>query len=180
MCLGSPTLHPKAVSEVKRTKYLGPIVRFLATTRAPLLANLYTYFSYIGNPKDISLNYALFTSPSTVVYDGSLQYQNLFDAMLDALHGAVERIGGSNVKIVVSESGWPSAGGFVATIENAQINNSNLIRHVSKGTPKRPGPTETYIFAMFNENQKTGAATERNFGLFYLNKNPVYSVNFSP
>lgn len=78
------------------------------------------YFSYIGNPKDISLNYALFTSPSTVVYDGSLQYQNLFDAMLAALHGAVERIGGSNVKIVVSESGWPSAGGFVATIGNAQ------------------------------------------------------------
>ncbi|XXG53123.1 hypothetical protein AAC387_Pa03g1272 [Persea americana] len=162
-------------------QHLKPIVQFLATTGAPLLANVYPYFSYVGNPKDISLSYALFTSPSTVVHDGSLQYQNLFDAMLDALHSAVERAGGSNVKIVVSESGWPSAGSPAATIENARIYNSNLIKHVSKGTPKKPGRhIETYIFAMFNENQKPGDDIERNFGLFYPSKKPVYPINFSP
>ncbi|XP_058107230.1 glucan endo-1,3-beta-glucosidase-like [Magnolia sinica] len=162
-------------------QYLNSIISFINSRQAPLLANVYTYFSYADNPRDISLPYALFTSPGVVVYDGSLQYQNLFDAMVDALYSAVERVVGSNMEIVISESGWPSAGGFAATIGNAQTYNNNLIKHVGRGTPKRPGKAiETYIFAMFNENQKQPAGIEQNFGLFYPNKQPVYNINFTP
>jgi len=138
-------------------RYLQPIVHFLINTRAPLLANVYSYFSYIGNPGQISLQYALFTSPGTVVQDGPNAYQNLFDAILDSLYSSLEKIGGANVPIVVSESGWPSKGGFAATIENAQTYNSNLVKHVAQGTPKRPGAIKAYIFALFNE--KSEAAT---------------------
>ena len=160
-------------------QYLQPIVQFLINTRAPFLANVYPYFSYIGNPHQINIRYALFTSPGTVVQDGQFAYQNLFDAILDALYSALEKIGGSSVPVVVSESGWPSNGGSVATIGNAQAYNSNLIRHVGQGTPKRPGHIEAYIFALFNENQKQPQGTENNFGLFYPNMQPVYPFHSS-
>jgi len=159
--------------------YMADIARYLAAAGAPLLANVYPYFAYRGSPGDISLSYALFL-PGTTVRDGGngLVYTNLFDAMVDAVHAALEKAGAADVRVVVSESGWPSAGGAAASVENARTYNQNLIDHAAQGTPKRPGALETFVFAMFNENQKPGEATEQNFGLFYPNKSPVYPITF--
>nr|XP_010938734.2 glucan endo-1,3-beta-glucosidase [Elaeis guineensis] len=161
------------------SQYLGPIVNFLASNGSPLLVNVYPYFSYIGDMKDISIDYALFTSSGIVVQDGQFGYQNIFDAIVDAVYSALANVGGSNVEVVVSESGWPSAGGTAASSDNARTYNQNLINHIGQGTPKTSGrATETYIFAMFNEDQKP-AGIEQNWGLFYPNEQPVYQINFS-
>ncbi|CAH0396139.1 unnamed protein product [Bemisia tabaci] len=148
--------------------YIKPIVDHLAAAKTPLLANVYPYFSYIETLKYIKLEYALFTAPGTVVYDvrSGLSYQNLFDAQMDAMYAALERLGQGGLEVVVSETGWPSRGNISATVRNANIFLKNLIAHVQKGTPKRPKAIETYIFAMFDENMKPGARTERFFGLF--------------
>ncbi|TVU34701.1 hypothetical protein EJB05_16548 [Eragrostis curvula] len=158
--------------------YMTPIAQYLSSTGAPLLANVYPYFSYIGNKAQIDINYALFQSPGTVVQDGGNAYQNLFDALVDTFVSALENAGAGNVMVVVSESGWPSDGGDSASTGNAQTYNQNLIKHVGQGTPKRPGGMEAYIFAMFNEDRKDGAETEKHFGLFNPDKSPAYPISF--
>lgn len=158
-----------------------PIIQFLDDNRSPLLATVYPYFAYKSDPGNIALNYALMSANDVRVVDGNLQYNNLFDAMVDAMYAAVENAGGSNVKIVVSESGWPSGGNNegIATIANARTYMNNLVSHVDSGvgTPRRPGQVlETYLFALFNENLKP-AGTEQNFGLYHPDLTEVYHVN---
>lgn len=144
---------------------------------SPLMINLYPYFAYASEPQHISAEFALFLSQEPVVRDGDYEYYNLFDAMVDSFHAALEKIGASNVGLVISETGWPSAGNEPYTSkDNARTYNKNLMDHVAsgKGTPRKPGTSFDYFyFAMFNENKKQ-AGVEQNFGFFYPNMEPVY------
>jgi exo-beta-1,3-glucanase (GH17 family) len=153
--------------------YITPIVDFVKSNGAPLLANVYTYFAHRDSPQSNTLDYAVFTQQG----NNDAGYQNLFDAILDGLYAALEKAGAPDVKVVVSESGWPSAGGDAASVQNAETYYKNLIQHVAGGTPKRPnGPIETYLFAMFDENQKPDPEIERNFGLFRPDKSAKYQI----
>ncbi|GJM87620.1 hypothetical protein PR202_ga03592 [Eleusine coracana subsp. coracana] len=164
--------------------YMVEIARFLASTGAPLLANVYPYFAYRDGKGRINLNYATFQpgggGGATVRDDhNGLVYTNLLDAMVDAIHAALEKAGAPSVRIVVLESGWPSAGRSGASMDNARNYNQGLINHVGQGTPKNGQALETCVCAMFNENQKPDDITEKHFGLFYPNMSPVYPIRFA-
>jgi exo-beta-1,3-glucanase (GH17 family) len=160
---------------------LAPVASFLASRNAPLLVNVYPYFAYSSDPATVRLDYALLSAgAAAVVTDAGVAYVNMFDAILDAVYAALERAGVGSLEVVVSETGWPSGGGGIgASVENAAAYMNNVVRHVGRGTPRRPGKAvETYLFAMFNENQKP-EGVEQNFSLFRPDMSEVYHVDFA-
>ncbi|KAL3502425.1 hypothetical protein ACH5RR_036874 [Cinchona calisaya] len=160
-----------------------PMLSFLRRTGSYLMVNAYPFFAYVANAETISLDYALFCDNEGVTDpNNGMVYKNLFDAQLDAVFAAMNALNYNDVKIVVSETGWPSKGDeneVGASEKNAASYNGNLVRRVltGGGTPLRPTePLNVYLFALFNENQKPGPTSERNYGLFYPNKEKVYNV----
>ncbi|RZB67485.1 Glucan endo-1,3-beta-glucosidase 3 isoform A [Glycine soja] len=160
-----------------------PMLDFLRETGSYLMVNVYPFFAYESNADVISLDYALFRDNPGVVDPGNgLRYYNLFDAQIDAVFSALSALKYDDVKIVVTETGWPSKGDsneVGASVENAAAYNGNLVRKIltAAGTPLRPKADLTvYLFALFNENQKPGPTSERNFGLFYPDERRVYNV----
>ncbi|BBN01606.1 protein MpGH17.4 [Marchantia polymorpha subsp. ruderalis] len=166
-----------------------PILALLTKTHSTLFVNVYPYFAWASNPTDISVDYALFgNGPQLVpVQDGTYVYKSLLDAQLDALIAAMDKVGYGEAKIAVGETGWPTAGDASQTGANiayAAYYNRRLVRRVLSspptGTPKRAGVfIPTYLFALFNEDQKPGPATERNWGLLYANGSEVYPVDLT-
>jgi exo-beta-1,3-glucanase (GH17 family) len=163
-----------------------PMLDFLRQTGSYIMVNAYPFFAYEANANDISLDYALFRPNAGVLDPGSgLKYYNLLDAQIDAVAYAMSALNSDDVRIVISETGWPSKGDATETganANNAAAYNGNLIRRVLSGncgTPKRPkGDIDVYLFALFNENQKPGPTSERNYGMFYPSQQKVYDVNF--
>ncbi|KAF9673935.1 hypothetical protein SADUNF_Sadunf10G0075500 [Salix dunnii] len=102
-------------------KIMNNLTEYLYDIGSPLLINLYPYYALVSEPQHISLDYALFQSQKPVFIDGSLEYYNLFDAMVDAFVAAMARaVQQEDVKLVFAQTGWPTAGiGSYACTENA-------------------------------------------------------------
>ncbi|KAK3199808.1 hypothetical protein Dsin_023223 [Dipteronia sinensis] len=174
-----------------KTELIEPVIKpmldFLRQTGSYLMVNAYPFFAYTANTDVISLDYALFKeNPGNVDSGNGLKYTNLFDAQIDAVFAAMSALNFNDVKMVITETGWPSAGDeneAGAGEDNAASYNGNLIRRVlsgNGGTPLRPkDPLNVYLFALFNENQKPGPTSERNYGFFYPNEQKVYEVPFT-
>ncbi|XWS36748.1 hypothetical protein CRYUN_Cryun20dG0112400 [Craigia yunnanensis] len=175
------TFRPELIEPVFK-----PMLDFLRQTGSFLMINAYPFFAYMSNSKDISLDYALFRENSGVVDQGNgLRYSNLFDAQVDAVFAAMSALKYDEIRLVVTESGWPSNGDGNepgASIQNAATYNGNLVRRIltGGGTPLKPNANLTvYLFALFNENKKIGPTSERNYGLFYPNEEKVYDIPFT-
>ncbi|KAK9077568.1 hypothetical protein SSX86_005905 [Deinandra increscens subsp. villosa] len=163
-----------------------PMLSFLRKTGSYLMVNVYPFFAYEANSDTISLDYALLRENNGVPDPKSgIVYKSLLEAQIDAVYAAMNALKFNDVKLVVSETGWPSKGDsneIGAGEENAAQYNGNLVRRVltGGGSPMRPDdPLVVYLFALFNENSKSGPTSERNYGLFYPNQQKVYNVPFS-
>ncbi|KFK27709.1 hypothetical protein AALP_AA8G419000, partial [Arabis alpina] len=173
---------PPSSAKFKRgydTHVLKPLLSFLRSTNSPFVVNPYPFFGYSIE----TLDFALFR-PNHGLYDqqSKILYTNMFDAQIDSVYSAMDRLGFSDVEIVVGEIGWPSEGDIDqigVDVDTAAEFNKNIVDRVNSGigTPLMPNRTfETYIFALFNENLKPGPTSERNFGIFRSDLTPVYDI----
>ncbi|KAL3817854.1 hypothetical protein ACJIZ3_003759 [Penstemon smallii] len=181
--------YPPSAGTFRRelTQTLSCILDFHSKFGSPFLINAYPYFAYKTN-NNISnkqlLDFALFQGDGIVDPQSGLHYDGMFHAQIDAAYTAIGKLGYKNVCLQVSETGWPSKGDADepgASPEYARKYNANVLKLISqkKGTPMRPNlDLNVYIFALFNENQKPGPTSERNFGLFKPDGSPVYDLGF--
>ncbi|CAH9068690.1 unnamed protein product [Cuscuta europaea] len=166
--------------------YICELLKFSNITGAPILINAYPYFAYQADPENVRLEYALF-QPNTGTNDRNVHYDNLLFAQIDAVYAAAAKMGYNNVCVQVSETGWPSKGDpaeAAATKQNAMTYNRNLLNLAAQNkgrTPLSPAGCnlEVSVFALFNENQKPGPLSERNYGLFNADGSPAYQIGSS-
>ncbi|ONK71277.1 uncharacterized protein A4U43_C04F6820 [Asparagus officinalis] len=164
-------------------QYIQPLLNFHSESNSPFLINAYPYFAYKGSPNTVSLEYVLFEpNPGVTDPNTNLNYDNMLYAQIDSVYAAIKALGHNDILVRISETGWPSKGDTDepgATPQNAAMYIGNLLKRISmnQGTPLNPTvPIDVYVFALFNEDMKPGPTSERNYGLFYPDGTPVYSV----
>ncbi|KAL3647323.1 hypothetical protein CASFOL_008291 [Castilleja foliolosa] len=159
---------------------LAPMLQFHRRTKTPFMVNPYPYFGYTPEKADLAL-----FRPTKPVFDKFTRrtYGNMFDILLDSVYISMMKLGYKDVEIAVGETGWASQGETFeqpkCSVDNAASYNGGLVRHYNsgRGTPLMPRRKfDTYIFALFNENQKTGSLAEKNFGLFRPDFSAVYDA----
>ncbi|KAK4354911.1 hypothetical protein RND71_027105 [Anisodus tanguticus] len=174
--------------DIQRNNLLLPLLRFLNWTKSYFFIDVYPYFSWSQNPSSISLDYALFEGSHTYTDPVSgYVYTNLLDQMLDSVVFAMEKLGFYSIRLAIAETGWPNGGDYDelgANTYNAATYNRNLVRRITSqppiGTPARPGSAiPTFIFSLYDENQKGGPGTERHWGLLHPNGRPIYDINLT-
>ncbi|CAM8970347.1 hypothetical protein QQ045_005585 [Rhodiola kirilowii] len=168
---------------------LSQMLQFIKNTGSYFMLNAYPYYGYTSGNGLFPIDYALFKPlpPVKQIVDPNtlLHYNSMFDSMVDATYYAIEAYKFSGIPVVVTETGWPSAGGGNepdATLQNAETFNINLIKRVSNnsGPPSHPDmPINTYIYELFNEDKRPGPISERNWGAFYPNGTAVYPLSLS-
>ncbi|KAI9117411.1 hypothetical protein K1719_011577 [Acacia pycnantha] len=166
-------------------QFMKPLMEFFSQIGSPFCLNAYPFLAYTYDPENIDLNYALFQSTKGI-YDPKyrLHYDNMLDAQIDAAYAALEDAGFDKMEVIITETGWASHGDEsepAATLSNARTYNYNLRKRLAKkkGTPHRPkNVVKAYIFALFNEDQKGGAGSEKNYGLFKADGSISYDIGF--
>ncbi|WJX09329.1 hypothetical protein P8452_00174 [Trifolium repens] len=163
------------------------LLSFNKDTGSPFAINPYPYFAYKSDPgRADNLAFCLFQpNAGRVDANTKLNYMNMFDAQVDAVRSALDSMGFKEVEIVVAETGWPYKGDndeAGPSIENAKAYNGNLIKHLRSkvGTPLMPGKSvDTYIFALYDEDLKPGAGSEKSFGLYNPDQSMIYDAGLS-
>ncbi|CAJ2675577.1 unnamed protein product [Trifolium pratense] len=163
------------------------LLSFNKDTGSPFAINPYPYFAYKSDPgRADNLAFCLFQpNAGRVDANTKLNYMNMFDAQVDAVRSALDSLGFKDVEIMVAETGWPYKGDndeAGPSIENAKAYNGNLIKHLRSkvGTPLMPGKSvDTYIFALYDEDLKPGAGSEKAFGLYNPDQSMIYDAGLS-
>ncbi|TKY62922.1 Glucan endo-1,3-beta-glucosidase 8 [Spatholobus suberectus] len=181
----SPESNPVPSAGIFRPDISGlmtQIVQFLSKNSAPFTVNIYPFLSLYGND-DFPFNYAFFDGVDNPINDNGTPYTNVFDANFDTLVAALKSVGYGDMPILVGEVGWPTEGDKNANVGNALRFYNGLLPRLAanKGTPRRPGRIEVYLFGLIDEDAKSIAPGnfERHWGIFRYDGQPKFPMDLS-
>ncbi|KAK7257942.1 hypothetical protein RIF29_32278 [Crotalaria pallida] len=162
------------------------LLLFLKDNESPFAINLYPMRAYASNPTPETLSFCLFQpSSARVDFGNSKNYTNMFDYQVDAVYSALRAMEFPDIEIVVAATGWPSRGDpneVGPSILYAKAYNQNLVSHLRSlvGTPLMPGKSvDTFIYALYDADLKTGRASEQAFGLYKTDLTMAYDVGLA-
>lgn len=96
---------------------------------------------------------------------------------------ALESVGFGDLPILVGEVGWPTEGDKNANTGNALRFYNGLLPRLAanRGTPRRPGYIEVYLFGFIDEDAKSIAPgnLERHWGTFRYDGQPKFPMDLS-
>lgn len=96
---------------------------------------------------------------------------------------ALESVGFGDLPILVGEVGWPTEGDKNANTGNALRFYNGLLPRLAanRGTPRRPGYIEVYLFGFIDEDAKSIAPgnLERHWGTFRCDGQPKFAMDLS-
>eukprot|EP00271_Cylindrocystis_brebissonii_P001789 TRINITY_DN1206_c0_g1_i2.p1 TRINITY_DN1206_c0_g1~~TRINITY_DN1206_c0_g1_i2.p1 ORF type:complete len:582 (-),score=81.07 TRINITY_DN1206_c0_g1_i2:354-2099(-) len=172
----------QATFEVSVKSNVAALLSFLKTTGSDFFVNVYPYFNAIYDP-NAKIKFLLFDGYNGY-YDGKHYYQNQHDSMIDACISSMKKIGFTNIPVVIGESGWPTAGGAYASVENARNYNTRMVgRWLSNvGTPlRRNTQIKGYLFEFFDEDLKanTAGTVEVHWGVKTMSGTNKYFFSFT-
>ncbi|KAF7838623.1 glucan endo-1,3-beta-glucosidase 8-like [Senna tora] len=134
------------------------IIQFLHSNNAPFLVNIYPFLSLYSNNDHFPFDYAFFDGGNKPLRDGYPE-----------------------MEVIVGEVGWPTDGDKNANTQNAKRFNQGLLRHAlsGKGTPKRKGNIDLYLFSLIDEDAKSVSPGnfERHWGIFQFDGKPKYELD---
>ncbi|KAK1397245.1 Glucan endo-1,3-beta-D-glucosidase [Heracleum sosnowskyi] len=160
------------------------ILKVLNGSNAPLAINMYPHLHLVE--KNFPLEFAFFDNNSTFnVKDGANTYTNIFDFVYDSFVWALRKNGFGNMKIIVTQIGWPTDGHKYATPSTAERFFSGFLRKMSKdeGTPLLRGVAiEAYIYNLNDENMKDitfRGPTIRHYGIYDFKGTPKFHMDLT-
>ncbi|KAM7276917.1 hypothetical protein ACFE04_018783 [Oxalis oulophora] len=158
------------------------IVKFLKQNNSPFLVNIYPFISLYQNP-NFPFEFAFLDGNGKPIMDNGITYTNAFDANFDTLVTSLKKAGVPDLPIMVGEIGWPTDGNAFGNVSLAKKFYHGLFKKLAanKGTPLRPGPMKTYLFSLFDEDQKSiePGFFERHWGIFAYDGKPKFAVDFT-
>jgi len=155
---------------VKDTKFKGDyrgalseIIDILDENNGPFSVQWYPYFTCADPAFAYLLDYCLGNGP--IANKEEHGYSSMLEAQVDATYYAMkELVPNNNVEIMVTETGWPTAGNYVASVDNARSYYENTLALMSNPSSKL---YQKYIFFfdLFDEDKKDNER-ERSFGIY--------------
>ena len=133
----------------------------------------------------------------------------MFEDQLRACRTALDKIGAASLPIIVGETGWPSAGGkgnvtfrrckrceidgLILTLLVAEVTSTKSLcfsdtnianmqtytNYIVNFARSNPLASTIYIFEAYDESWKTGDLVEKNWGLYYENRNPKFGFDIA-